>query len=75
MLFIKYENIKPNNKIEFEKLYRKANKHLIKIWRELEKAYGRPLCSKEFKQITLLYFKIRRMAENYKYLQENLNHK
>ena len=71
-MYTRYEDIKPKNKVEFPKLYRKANKHLSKIWGKLETAYGRPLYPKEFKQITLLHFQIKHMAENYKYLQEKL---
>ena len=70
MLFIKYEDLKPKNLFEFPKLYKKTNKILNKLWYQLETVYGRKLTKKELKNICRLYFKVKKMAECYKYVQE-----
>ncbi len=69
----KYEDIKPKNLHEFSTLYKRADKILRKLKAQLENAHNRPLNKNKLKHIFNLHFKIKHMAENYKYLQEKLN--
>ena len=72
MSFINYKDVKPKNMFEFSNLYKKANKSLNRLRYQFEEAYNRPLNRTELKHIFNLHFKIKHMAENYKYLEEKL---
>ena len=72
MQFANYEEIKTKNNNDFSLFYKKNNKLLRKLAGQLERVYGKTPNKREIRHVVNLYFKIKHMAENYKYLQEKV---